>query len=79
MKRREPIVDGRQCSTRGNDDVPDSAKRLSTALSRVHGAVERWTIGSSVSGCIRMINHDAIDLCQHTALGVPVVVLPSRL
>jgi lipoprotein-anchoring transpeptidase ErfK/SrfK len=49
-------------------------------LFRIHGTVEPWTIGKSVSsGCIRMINQDVIDLYQRAPLGAKVVVLPSRL
>jgi lipoprotein-anchoring transpeptidase ErfK/SrfK len=45
-------------------------------LFRIHGTIEPWTIGSSVSsGCIRMINQDAIDLYQRIAIGTKVVVL----
>jgi lipoprotein-anchoring transpeptidase ErfK/SrfK len=45
-------------------------------LYRVHGTVEPWSIGKSVSsGCIRMINQDAIDLYDRVALGARVVVL----
>ena len=45
-------------------------------LFRIHGTVEPWTIGSSVSsGCIRMINQDVIDLYTRTNLGTKVVVL----
>jgi lipoprotein-anchoring transpeptidase ErfK/SrfK len=48
-------------------------------LFRIHGTVEPWTIGRSVSsGCIRMINQDVIDLYQRAPLGAKVVVLPSR-
>jgi lipoprotein-anchoring transpeptidase ErfK/SrfK len=48
-------------------------------LFRIHGTVEPWTIGKSVSsGCIRMINQDAIDLYQRTSVGNKVVVLASR-
>ena len=48
-------------------------------LYRIHGTVEPWTIGTSVSsGCIRMINQDVIDLYQRTQLGARVVVLSSR-
>jgi lipoprotein-anchoring transpeptidase ErfK/SrfK len=48
-------------------------------LYRIHGTVEPWTIGSSVSsGCIRMINQDAIDLYARAPLGTKVVVLGSR-
>jgi lipoprotein-anchoring transpeptidase ErfK/SrfK len=45
-------------------------------LYRIHGTFEPWTIGTSVSsGCIRMINQDAIDLYSHTPVGTRVVVL----
>jgi lipoprotein-anchoring transpeptidase ErfK/SrfK len=48
-------------------------------LYRIHGTVEPWTIGKSVSsGCIRMINQDVIDLYQRTTVGAKVVVLSSR-
>jgi len=48
-------------------------------LFRIHGTVEPWTIGKSVSsGCIRMINQDVIDLYQRTPVGNKVVVLASR-
>ena len=47
-------------------------------LFRVHGTVEPWTIGKRVSsGCIRMINQDAIDLYDRVPLGTQVVVLGS--
>ena len=48
-------------------------------LYRIHGTVEPWTIGKSVSsGCIRMINQDVIDLYQRTPVGARVVVLSVR-
>jgi len=47
-------------------------------LYRIHGTFEPWTIGTNVSsGCIRMINQDAIDLYNRTPLGTKVVVLGS--
>lgn len=47
-------------------------------LYRIHGTNEPWTIGKSVSsGCIRMINQDAIDLYSKTPVGTKVVVLGS--
>jgi lipoprotein-anchoring transpeptidase ErfK/SrfK len=47
-------------------------------LYRIHGTVEPWTIGTSVSsGCIRMINQDAIDLYSKTPVGTKVVVLSA--
>jgi lipoprotein-anchoring transpeptidase ErfK/SrfK len=48
-------------------------------LYRIHGTVEPWTIGKSVSsGCIRMINQDVIDLYQRATAGAKVIVLASR-
>jgi lipoprotein-anchoring transpeptidase ErfK/SrfK len=45
-------------------------------LYRVHGTVEPWTIGKRVSsGCIRMINQDAIDLYDRVPVGTQVIVL----
>jgi lipoprotein-anchoring transpeptidase ErfK/SrfK len=45
-------------------------------LYRIHGTNEPWTIGTNVSsGCIRMINQDAIDLYNRTPLGTRVLVL----
>lgn len=44
-------------------------------LYRIHGTVEPWTIGKSVSsGCIRMINQDVIHLYASTPAGTKVVV-----
>jgi len=45
-------------------------------LFRIHGTLEPWTIGKSVSsGCIRMINQDVIDLYGQTPVGTKVIVL----
>ena len=45
-------------------------------LFRIHGTTEPETIGRSVSsGCIRMINQDAIDLFGRVGVGAKVVVL----
>jgi lipoprotein-anchoring transpeptidase ErfK/SrfK len=45
-------------------------------LYRIHGTVEPWTIGKSVSsGCIRMINQDVIDLYERAPVGAKVVVV----
>lgn len=49
-------------------------------LYRIHGTVEPWTIGKSVSsGCIRMINQDMIDLYGRAPVGTRVVVTPSHI
>ncbi|MGD9658801.1 MAG: L,D-transpeptidase [Methylocystis sp.] len=48
-------------------------------LFRIHGTNEPWTIGKSQSsGCIRMINQDAMDLYMKAAVGTRVVVLPAN-
>ncbi|CAD7032106.1 L,D-transpeptidase [Pseudorhizobium endolithicum] len=45
-------------------------------LYRIHGTNEPWTIGKSVSsGCIRLLNHDIIDLHRRVPKGAKVVVL----
>lgn len=45
-------------------------------LYRIHGTNEPWTIGKSVSsGCIRLLNHDIIDLHRRVPNGSKVVVL----
>ncbi|MDF2621863.1 MAG: ErfK/YbiS/YcfS/YnhG family protein [Xanthobacteraceae bacterium] len=45
-------------------------------LYRIHGTLEPYTIGTNVSsGCIRMINQDAIDLYNRVSVGTKVVVL----
>jgi lipoprotein-anchoring transpeptidase ErfK/SrfK len=69
----------------GGPDNPLGARALylyegnKDTLYRIHGTVEPWTIGRSVSsGCIRMINQDVIDLYQRTPIGAKVVVLGAR-
>ena len=43
---------------------------------RLHGTNEPETIGTAVSsGCIRLFNHDVIDLYNRVPVGTPVVVL----
>lgn len=47
-------------------------------LYRLHGTVEPWTIGTTVSsGCVRLLNQDIIDLYRRVPLGSKVVVLPA--
>jgi lipoprotein-anchoring transpeptidase ErfK/SrfK len=44
-------------------------------LYRVHGSPEWWSIGKSVSsGCVRMINHDIIDLYERVPSKTKIVV-----
>jgi lipoprotein-anchoring transpeptidase ErfK/SrfK len=45
---------------------------------RLHGTNEPHTIGTGVSsGCIRLFNHDIIDLYNRVPVGAPVVVLQT--
>ena len=47
-------------------------------LYRLHGTAEPETIGTAVSsGCVRMFNHDIIDLHARVPVGTRVVVLPA--
>lgn len=47
-------------------------------LYRIHGNPEAWSIGKAVSsGCIRLLNHDIIDLYNRVPDGSRVVVLGS--
>jgi lipoprotein-anchoring transpeptidase ErfK/SrfK len=44
-------------------------------LYRIHGTSEPWSIGTEASsGCIRMLNEDAIDLSNRVKTGAVVVV-----
>lgn len=47
-------------------------------LYRIHGTTEPWSIGQSVSsGCIRLFNHDIVDLYERVPKGTRVVVLAA--
>jgi lipoprotein-anchoring transpeptidase ErfK/SrfK len=68
----------------GGPDNPLGARALylwqgkKDTLYRIHGTNEPWTIGKNVSsGCIRMVNDDAIDLYERTPVGTKVMVLAS--
>lgn len=42
---------------------------------RIHGTTQPWSIGRAVSsGCIRMMNHEVIDLFNRVQVGATVVV-----
>ena len=54
---------------------------LGSALYRIHGTNQPWTIGGAVSsGCIRMRNEDVVDLYERVGNGTKVVVIwgPTR-
>jgi lipoprotein-anchoring transpeptidase ErfK/SrfK len=49
---------------------------LGSSMYRIHGTNEPSTIGQNVSsGCIRMMNHDVIDLYNRVPVGTKVIVI----
>lgn len=46
---------------------------------RIHGTNQPWSIGQAVSsGCVRMLNHDVIDLYDRVKVGGRVHVIQGR-
>nr|WP_229448990.1 L,D-transpeptidase [Nitratireductor sp. B36] len=77
-ERYRPLAAGMQ----GGIDNPLGARALylykdgKDTLYRIHGTTEPWSIGRSVSsGCIRLLNHDIIDLYKRVPRGSRMVVL----
>jgi lipoprotein-anchoring transpeptidase ErfK/SrfK len=90
MLERQPELWGRMKQLQGGVGMPGGpgnplgARAMylwqgnKDTLFRIHGTFEPWTIGTNVSsGCIRMINQDAIDLYGRTPVGTKVVVLAA--
>lgn len=78
LKRRPDLPNAMD----GGIDNPLGARALylfkgsKDTLFRIHGTNEPHTIGQAVSsGCIRMMNADAIDLYERVKVGTKVVVL----
>ena len=45
---------------------------------RIHGTNQPWSIGQAMSsGCVRMMNHDVIDLYARVDVGTKVVVMQA--
>ena len=82
MIRRMPIYAHYAGGLPGGIDNPLGARALylyrgnQDTYFRLHGTNEPETIGEKVSsGCIRLFNHDIIDLYDRVSVGAPVVVL----
>jgi lipoprotein-anchoring transpeptidase ErfK/SrfK len=83
MIKREPARYKRWTGgMEGGADNPLGARALylfkngKDTLYRIHGTNEPDSIGQAVSsGCIRMMNHDVIDLYSRVPTGSKVVVL----
>lgn len=87
MIERQPQLAPYSVANGGMDPGPDNpmgARALylfkdgRDTLYRVHGSASPRELGKAVSqGCIRMLNHDVIDLNERSVHGAAVVVLPS--
>ena len=82
MIRRMPIYAHYASGLPGGIDNPLGARALYLYRGnqdtdfRLHGTIEPETIGTKVSsGCIRLFNHDIIDLYNRVPVGTPVIVL----
>lgn len=83
MIKREPELAQYAKGMKGGIDNPLGARALylfqngRDTLYRLHGTNDPTSIGQDVSsGCIRLLNHDVIDLYQRVPTGSKVVVLP---
>ncbi|MGL4438525.1 MAG: L,D-transpeptidase [Bosea sp. (in: a-proteobacteria)] len=82
MIRNDPEKNGPWAGgMQGGPDNPLGARALylydgsRDTMYRIHGTNEPWSIGQNVSsGCIRLINHDIIDLHARVPEGTTVVV-----
>jgi lipoprotein-anchoring transpeptidase ErfK/SrfK len=78
MIERQPYLPRFMAGGPGNP-LGARAMYLAGTLYRIHGTSDPSSIGKHVSsGCIRMLNEDAIDLYNRTPLGTKVVVLPEH-
>ncbi len=81
MIRRQPELEKWRNGMPGGPENPLGARALylykggRDTLYRLHGTNEPFSIGKAMSsGCIRMLNRDAIDLYERVKIGARVVV-----
>ncbi|MYZ46505.1 L,D-transpeptidase [Propylenella binzhouense] len=81
MIAREPTLAQYSGGMPGGPDNPLGARALylfdggRDTMYRIHGTNEPWTIGHNVSsGCIRMMNHDVMELHYLAKVGAKVIV-----
>jgi lipoprotein-anchoring transpeptidase ErfK/SrfK len=78
MIARQPYLPRFMAGGPGNP-LGARAMYLGGTLYRIHGTNQPSSIGQKVSsGCIRLVNEDAIDLYNRVNIGTKVVVLPDR-
>lgn len=74
MRKRRPDLPSRLPGGI-NNPLGARAMYLGSSLYRIHGSNEPHSIGHAVSsGCIRMHNHDVIDLYRRVPVGTTVTV-----
>ncbi len=77
MIARQPYLPRFMAGGPGNP-LGARAMYLGNSIYRIHGTNQPSSIGQKVSsGCIRLLNEDAIDLYNRVNLGTKVVVLPD--
>jgi lipoprotein-anchoring transpeptidase ErfK/SrfK len=75
MMLRRPDLPSHMAGGPGNP-LGARALYLGSSMYRIHGTNEPATIGTNVSsGCIRMMNHDVIDLYNRVLVGAKVIVI----
>lgn len=84
MMRRDPINRQFAGGVPGGPNNPLGARALylyrgsGDTMFRIHGTNQPRTIGQAMSsGCIRMLNHDVIDLYERVNVGANVVVIQA--
>ncbi len=84
MIQREPRYAKYAAGVSGGTHNPLGARALylyrggRDTMFRIHGTNQPTTIGGAVSsGCIRMTNHDVIDLYERASVGARVVVIQA--
>ena len=72
----------RRCSRRAEQSAGARAIYLyqggNDTMFRIHGTTQPWSIGQAMSsGCVRMLNHDVVDLYERATVGGRVIVLQA--
>ncbi|RAI00332.1 L,D-transpeptidase [Acuticoccus sediminis] len=86
MIDRDPALEKYRDGMPGGPRNPLGARALylfqggQDTLYRLHGTAEAYSIGRNVSsGCVRLLNHDIIDLYNRAPKGTRVIVRPAAI
>ena len=85
MIRRDPAKNRKYAGgVPGGPNNPLGARAIylyqggNDTMFRIHGTTQPWSIGQAMSsGCVRMLNHDVVDLYERATVGGRVVVLQA--